>query len=137
RAVAAGKHVLPPVVDAAAVDPHVAEPPGGAAFEAGSGEARALGHEAHDDRSLRLALDQHVLSEAAAKTTLPARPGTEPLVVEEERALSLRDLHRRRRDVARPREHALAVLARRGAHAAVQEEHRGVGLAVVADARLG
>src|SRR5215470_6557346 len=137
HAIAVLQHVLAAVVHLLAVDAHVAEPAGAAARQARRGEARALGHEAHHDRALRLALDQRVLAEAAPEAAAPARAGPHSLVVEEERAVALGHLHRCARDVAGPREDVLAVLRRGCAHPAVEEQHGGVRAAVVAHARLG
>src|SRR6266478_9958818 len=82
---------------------------------------RSLGHEAQHDRPPRAALEEDVLAEPAAGTSPPARARAHALVAEEERAVALRDLDGRARDIARPREHVLAVLVRRRAHAAVEE----------------
>src|SRR5258708_4685977 len=134
HAVAALQHVLLAVVDAGAVDADVAQAAGGAAGEAGGGELRALGHDAEHDGTRRAALDQDVLAQAAAEAAGAAGAGAQALVVEEERALALGHLDRRRRDGAGPREHVLAVLDRPCAHAAVEEQDRRVGPAVLARA---
>src|SRR5690348_6228152 len=89
HAVAALQHVLAPVIHLLAVDPHVAQAARAAAGQPRRGEAGALGHEAHHDRPRRLALDQHVLAEAAAELPLATRARAHALVVEEERAVAL------------------------------------------------
>src|SRR5207249_104714 len=76
-------------------------------------------------------------AEAAPVAPGAPRARAQPLVVEEERAIALRHLHRRARDVAGPREHVLAVLSGGRAHAAVEEEDVRVGSPVVARSRLG
>src|SRR5262245_37109547 len=134
--VAALEHVLAAVVDRDAVDLHVTEAAVAAARESWRGELRALGHERGDDWHVRLALEHDVLSEPAAKPAGAARARGQPLLAEEERAVALGHLDRRRRDVARPGEHVLAVLAGRRAHAAVEEENVGVGAAIGAESCL-
>src|SRR5262245_30941361 len=134
--VAALEHVLAAIVDRDAVDLHVAEPAVLAARETGRRELRALGHERGDDRCVRLAFEHDVLPEPTAEPAGAARARGQPLLVEEQRAVALGHLDRRGRDVARPGEHVLAVLARRGAHAAIEEEDVGVGSAVGAEPRL-
>src|SRR5262245_36483369 len=131
-----GQDMLTTMVDAATVDSHVSCTAVGAAREAGRREARALGHEAHDDRALRLALDEDVLAETASESSGAARAGTETLVADVDRALPLGHLHRSRRDVAGPRQHVLAVLPRCGSHAAVEEQYGGVRFALVVHARM-
>src|SRR5262245_58338417 len=106
--VTAIEHVLPAVVDRDTVDLHVAEPAMLAAREAGRLELRALGHERREDRRIRLALEADVLPEAAAEAPAPARARSQALLVEEQGAVALGHLDRRRRDVARPGEDALA-----------------------------
>src|SRR5207249_1898448 len=116
--VAALEHVLAAVVDRDAVDLHVAQAAVDAAGEPGRRELRALGHERGDDRHRGLALEADVLAEPATELARAARAWPQSFFVEEERAVALGHLDRCRRDVARPREHALAVLGRGGAHAA-------------------
>src|SRR5262245_35329568 len=81
-AIAGGEDVLAAVVDAAAVDAHVAEAAGATAREPRRGELRALRHEAHRDRARRLALEQDLLTEPAPEPPGAPRPGTQPLVVD-------------------------------------------------------
>src|SRR4029450_6226214 len=112
--VAALEHVLAPIIDRDAVDLHIAEPAVGAAGESRRGELRALGHERGHDRRVGLALEHDVLTEPAAEAAGAARARGQALLAKEERAVALGHLDRRRRDVARPREHVLAVLGGRG-----------------------
>src|SRR6266542_3398935 len=93
-------------------------------------EARALGHEAQHDGPARATLDQDVLAEPAPEPPGATRSWPHALVVEEERAIALRHFHGGARDIAGPREHVLAVLGGRRAHAAIEEEHGGVRAAV-------
>src|SRR5262249_36073364 len=108
------EHVLAAVVDAAAIEVHIARAAVSAAGEARGGKARALGHEAHDDRALRLALDQDVLTEAAAETARAAWARAETLVMGVGRALGVGHLPRPRGGIAGPREELLAVPPWRG-----------------------
>src|SRR6266852_6014366 len=137
HAVTTREDVLAAVIHLLAVDAHVAEAAGPPALEAGRGKLRPLRHEAQHDGTGGSALDEDVLAEAAPVAPGAPRARPQPLVVEEERAIALRHLHRRARDVAGPREHVLAVLGGGRAHAAVEEEDVRVGPAVVAGARLG
>jgi len=102
HAVAPREDVLLAVVDAAAVDLDVAAPAGAAAGQARRGKRRPLGHDAQHDRPGRATLDQDVLTEPAAEAPAAARARPQALVVEEQGAVALGDLHRCRRDVARP-----------------------------------
>src|SRR5712691_11606994 len=137
HAVAAREDVLAAVIHLLAVDAHIAEAAGPAALEAGRGKLRPLRHEAQHDGAGGSALDEYVLAEAAPVPPGASRIRPQPLVVEEERAIALRHLHGRARDIAGPREHVLAVLGGGRAHAAIEEEDVRVGSPVVAGARLG
>src|SRR5204863_7280635 len=113
------QHVLLAVVDALAVETDLAAAARATAREPGRRVRRALGHEAHHDRRGRLVVDLHLLPEPAAELAGAARARAHPLVAEEQRAVALGDFHRGRRDVARPRQHGLAVPDGRRPHAAV------------------
>src|SRR5262249_3460532 len=136
-AIAALQHVLAAMIDLLVVDAHVAQAARGAAREAGGGAARPLRQEADHEGAHGAALEEHVRAEPAPPVPIAARARAQALVVEEKRAVALGHFHGRAGDIAGPGEDVLAVLGGSGAHAAVEEEHVGVGTPVVARPRLG
>ena len=130
-------HVLLLGIGLLAVDAQLARRAVLAAFDAERREDRALGEEGDGDRRLAAALDQDLLAEPAAMAAGAAGVGAQLLVMEAQRRDVLADLDRGRGDVGRPAEAGHAVALRVAAHAAVVEEHVGVGLAALpAHARL-
>ena len=94
------------------------------AMPAGAASGRVRSARKRDrHRRGRAAFDQHLLPVAAAEFAFAAGARAKAPVVDLHRHQLLDHLHRRRRDVARPRQHVRAVASARGAVAAVREEH--------------
>ncbi len=98
-------------------------------MDAERGEDRALGQERHGNGRVGSAFDHDLLSQPAAVFSPAAAVGAQPLVMEPQRGNMFADLDRGGRHVGRPGQAGLPVAAQCRAHAAVEEEHVGVGFA--------